>query len=285
MRTDSMTLSEPRSRRRARRRRASSRRRDGAGGAAPVRAQGRERAGGPRGDPPGRRRRSARPRELARELSRDELALYDLIFKRTIASQMKDASGQTVSIDLGATTEDGDDAEFRASGTVITFPGFLHAYESGRDEPSEDDEERRLPALSVGQELDARARAAGPRDEPARPLHRGEPRQGARGSRHRPAVDVRVDHGHDPRPRLRLQEGHGARPDVPRVRGDPAARAALRPARRLRLHGAHGGRPRPHRGRRRGAGRLAHAASTSATATRACTRSSPTISTRSTRAR
>ena len=97
------------------------------------------------------------PVQLEREVSRDELALYDLVFKRTVASQMKDASGQTVSIDLGATTEAGTDAAFRASGTVITFPGFLLAYESGRDEPSEEDEERRLPALEVGQELTATA--------------------------------------------------------------------------------------------------------------------------------
>jgi DNA topoisomerase-1 len=70
---------------------------------------------------------------------------------------MKDASGQTVSIELGATTENGTAATFRASGTVITFKGFLLAYESGRDEPSEDDEERLLPALEVGQELSASA--------------------------------------------------------------------------------------------------------------------------------
>jgi DNA topoisomerase I len=95
------------------------------------------------------------PDELQRELSRDEHALYDLIFKRTVASQMKDASGQTVSIELGATTTDDRVATFRASGTVITFPGFLKAYESGRDEPSEEDEERRLPALTVGQTLEA----------------------------------------------------------------------------------------------------------------------------------
>ena len=95
------------------------------------------------------------PAQLARGLSRDELALYDLIFKRTIASQMKDAAGQTVSIELGATAADDTDATFRASGTVITFPGFMLAYASGSDEPSEDDEERRLPAVTVGQELSA----------------------------------------------------------------------------------------------------------------------------------
>ena len=95
------------------------------------------------------------PDELRSGLSRDELALYELIFRRTIASQMKDASGQTVSIELGASTAGGTAATFRASGTVITFPGFLKAYESGRDEPSEDDEERRLPALEVGQTVSA----------------------------------------------------------------------------------------------------------------------------------
>ena len=97
------------------------------------------------------------PAQLRGELGRDELALYDLIFKRTVASQMKDASGQTVSIDLGATTAEGADAAFRASGTVITFPGFMLAYASDRDEPAEEDEERRLPALQVGQELTATA--------------------------------------------------------------------------------------------------------------------------------
>jgi len=96
------------------------------------------------------------PAELRGTLSRDELALYDLIFKRTIASQMKDASGQTVSIELGAETAEGKDAGFRASGTVITFPGFMLAYSSDRDEPADEaDEERRLPALTVGQELTA----------------------------------------------------------------------------------------------------------------------------------
>ena len=96
------------------------------------------------------------PDALRGELSRDEFALYDLIFKRTVASQMKDASGQTVSIELGATTADARRATFRASGTVITFPGFLKAYESGRDEPGDDeDEERRLPALTVGETLRA----------------------------------------------------------------------------------------------------------------------------------
>ncbi len=93
------------------------------------------------------------PKELQRELGRDELALYDLVWKRTLASQMEDARGQTVSLRIGATSSGGDDVEFGASGTVITFRGFLAAYEPGKDEPTEEDEERVLPQLTVGQEV------------------------------------------------------------------------------------------------------------------------------------
>ena len=95
------------------------------------------------------------PEEIAGEVSRDELAVYELIFKRTVASQMKDASGQTVSIQLDGATDAGTTATFGASGTVITFQGFLLAYESGKDEPTDEAEERRLPQLTVGQALEA----------------------------------------------------------------------------------------------------------------------------------
>ena len=90
------------------------------------------------------------PDKLAGELNRDELALYDLVWKRTLASQMEDARGQTVSLRIGAASADGEDVEFGASGTVITFRGFLAAYEPGKDEPTDDDEERVLPQLAVG---------------------------------------------------------------------------------------------------------------------------------------
>jgi DNA topoisomerase-1 len=95
------------------------------------------------------------PDEVRGEVGRDEHALYDLIWKRTLASQMEDARGQTVSLRIGASSTSGEDVEFGASGTVITFRGFLAAYEPGRDEPSDDDEERRLPPLEVGQEVSA----------------------------------------------------------------------------------------------------------------------------------
>ena len=95
------------------------------------------------------------PKDLARELNRDELALYDLIWKRTLASQMADARGLTVSLRLGATTRSGRDAEFSASGTVITFRGFLAAYEESRDDDVEREEERPLPHLQPGDEVRA----------------------------------------------------------------------------------------------------------------------------------
>jgi len=65
------------------------------------------------------------PGELAPELSRDEFALYDLIWKRTIASQMSDAKKQQMRVDFDVKTKSGGDATFRANGSVITFAGFL----------------------------------------------------------------------------------------------------------------------------------------------------------------
>jgi DNA topoisomerase-1 len=94
------------------------------------------------------------PDELQGNVTRDELALYDLIWRRTLASQMEDAVGRTVSLRIGARTA-AEDTEFAASGTVLTFRGFLAAYEEGRDDPAEDDEERQLPDVSEGDELEA----------------------------------------------------------------------------------------------------------------------------------
>jgi DNA topoisomerase-1 len=129
------------------------------------------------------------PDEVKGELDRDEQSLYELVWMRTVASQMADARGQTVSLRLGATSSAGEDAQFGASGTVITFRGFLAAYEEGRDDEPGDDEERRLPDLKPGDEVRALAlEPQGPRDLAACALHRGDAREGARGPRHRPPV-------------------------------------------------------------------------------------------------
>jgi DNA topoisomerase-1 len=94
------------------------------------------------------------PGELAPELSRDEFALYDLIWKRTIASQMCDAKKQQMRVDFDVKTKTGEDAIFRANGSVITFPGFLAAYEDIVEEKNDVDEsDRRLPAMSVGEKI------------------------------------------------------------------------------------------------------------------------------------
>jgi DNA topoisomerase-1 len=100
------------------------------------------------------------PQDVRSELSTDEHALYELIWMRTVASQMKDAQGQTVSLRIAADSNAGEAVEFGASGTVITFRGFLAAYEEGRDADRaahEEDEERRLPNLAEGDSVELRA--------------------------------------------------------------------------------------------------------------------------------
>ncbi|MBT0993260.1 type I DNA topoisomerase [Cellulomonas sp. DKR-3] len=108
------------------------------------------------------------PAQVARELSGDQFKLYELIWKRTVASQMADARGQTASVRLGAVAADGRDAVFSASGTVITFRGFLAAYEEGRDvsrydeegAPAADEKDARLPKMAEGDPLTGRDLAA-----------------------------------------------------------------------------------------------------------------------------
>ena len=91
-------------------------------------------------------------------LTGDQFRLYELIWKRTVASQMKDAVGNSVTVeDRRARAADGRDAEFSASGKTITFHGFLKAYVEGADDPNAelDDRERRLPQVAEGDALSA----------------------------------------------------------------------------------------------------------------------------------
>lgn len=119
------------------------------------------------------------PAQVARELTGDQFRLYELIWKRTVASQMADARGQTASVRIAATTTPtagtsvGDapvETVFSASGTVITFRGFLAAYEEGRDVSRYEDDaaegasgekgESRLPTMAEGDALTGRDLAA-----------------------------------------------------------------------------------------------------------------------------
>jgi len=105
------------------------------------------------------------PEALGNQLHSQELAVYRLIWQRTIASQMPDATGETITVRLGATAHDSarTDCEFSASGTTIKFPGYRQAYEESVDEDVEQNEEESallLPALTVGETVKVREYAA-----------------------------------------------------------------------------------------------------------------------------
>lgn len=100
------------------------------------------------------------PQQVAGQLHGREYALYELIWKRTVASQMADAAGSTASIRLVAdiaSVPGYSTAQLSASGTVITFPGFLSAYEEGRDSARyEEKAQAHLPQLAEGEKLNNR---------------------------------------------------------------------------------------------------------------------------------
>ena len=100
----------------------------------------------------------ATPGALHAELDSDGFRLYELIWQRTVASQMADARGTTLSLRISGAAADGREATFAASGRTITFPGFLKAYVETVDELAggeADDAESRLPNLRQGQRVDA----------------------------------------------------------------------------------------------------------------------------------
>ena len=92
------------------------------------------------------------PESLKAHLNNDQLKLYQLIWKRTVACQMQHATIDTVGVNLGC----GDSAQdlFRATGSTVTDPGFLLVYEEGRDDAKGDDDDRMLPPLKEGQIVD-----------------------------------------------------------------------------------------------------------------------------------
>ncbi|AUN42376.1 type I DNA topoisomerase [Tsukamurella tyrosinosolvens] len=98
------------------------------------------------------------PGALASVLNSDEFRLYELIWQRTVASQMADVKGTTLSLRIGGAASTGESVEFAASGRTITFPGFLSAYVETVDDQAggeADDAESRLPQLTKGQAITA----------------------------------------------------------------------------------------------------------------------------------
>lgn len=100
----------------------------------------------------------ATPGQLHSRLDEDEFRLYELIWQRTVASQMADARGTTLTVRITGTAGTGEECVFAASGRTITFPGFLKAYVESVDEEAggqSDDAENRLPDLSEGEAVTA----------------------------------------------------------------------------------------------------------------------------------
>ena len=192
--------------------------------------------------------------DVDRELSgSDERRLYDLIWKRTVASQMADARIRRVTLRLDGDLDRRRGGDVPGDGPHHRVPRLPPRLRRGRRRPRRRARGPRDDPAAARRRRDGRvprAPAVGPHHAAAGALHRGEPGEGARGARHRSAVHVRVGDRDDPRPRLRVEEGHRARPDVDGVRQGAAARALLRPPHRLRVHRDDGGGARRHRARR-----------------------------------
>jgi DNA topoisomerase-1 len=99
---------------------------------------------------------SRTPEEVAKYVDRDQARLYELIWKRAIASQMESAELERTTVDIVAKAG-ARNIELRASGQVVKFDGFLTLYQEGQDETSEDDESRLLPVMSEGETLTKQA--------------------------------------------------------------------------------------------------------------------------------
>lgn len=95
---------------------------------------------------------SRRPKDVIRQLEPDQAKLYELIWLRTIASQMESAELERTTVDIDAKAG-GRALELRATGTVIKFDGFLTLYREGSDDDEEDEESRRLPSMAAGEAL------------------------------------------------------------------------------------------------------------------------------------
>ena len=230
------------------------------------------------------------PQAVQGELNAQELALYRLVWQRTLASQMADATGTTVSVRLGATsTHESTDCEFAASGTTITFPGYRAVYVAD-DDDGDGTTEALLPPLAGGdvvpvESLTPQGHTTSP---PARYTEASLVKRLEELGIGRP-VHVGLDHPDHPGPRLRVEEGPGAGADLDGVRRRRPARAALRRPRRLRADRQDRGRPRRDRHRQPAEGpvaaplllrrRRASSPGSSAWSRRTSTRSTPPPST------
>ena len=155
------------------------------------------------------------PESIARYLSDEQLKLYRLIWQRFVASQMVPAIFDVTTANIAAhSAKTGKTYDFRVSGSVLRFDGFLKVYEVAEDKKDDDDESsNKLP--DPGRRKGAGAGEAATRGAlhpAAAALQRSLAGQGAGGARHRPPVNLRIHHQHHPGPRIRGQARRIARP-------------------------------------------------------------------------
>ena len=202
--------------------------------AAQIYGQGQERAGGARGDPSDRSGAPAargRPPSRARtgEALRADLDAHDRQPDGERGARAHDAS--TFWPQAGARK-----LEFRATGQVVRFDGFLALYQEGRDD-EEDEESGRLPAMAAGEPLAKERIDAEPAfHRAAAALHRGDAGQADGGARHRPPLDLCLDPRRPARSRLCAAREEAADPGGQGPARDRLPRSLLRQICRLRLH-------------------------------------------------
>ncbi len=141
------------------------------------------------------------PDEVKNYLDGDQFRLYDLIWKRAVASQMVPAIFDTVAVSLVPANAPDAGHTLRANGSILVDPGFMAAYREGRDEKAEDDGDRILPPLDEGQTVTLKAiRPEQHFTEPPPRYSEASPGQSAGGIRNRPAVNLRQHHLHAAEP-------------------------------------------------------------------------------------
>ena len=187
------------------------------------------------------------PSELRGQLDDDQRRLYDLIWKRTVASQMAAALLDRVTVDIGSA--DGM-VGLRATGQTVAFDGFLKLYQEGRDDPTGDEDEDGavLPPLAVGDAM--KQRSVTPLQhftEPPPRYLRGEPGQEDGGAGHRPAQHLCQHHLGAAEPLLRPARAEALRAGGQGLAGQRLPGREVRPLGRVRLH-----RPAREPARRRG---------------------------------
>jgi len=155
---------------------------------------------------------------FARYLSDEQLKLYTLIWRRFVASQMVPAVYDVTTANIAAVSaKTGKTYDFRVSGSVMRFDGFLKVYEVSEDKKDDDDETaNRLPSLdgvkTLGlNELNPEEHAT----QPTAQVQRSFACEGARGTRHRAPVDLRIDHQHHSGPRVCCEARRIARALLP----------------------------------------------------------------------